>query len=68
MWQWLEVRDPRDDAAGGKRDGVLVERLAAALVEAGGTQRERSAEGAAEVVSLWQLAGVCAEQRARSGE
>ena len=59
----------RDDAAGGQRHGVLVERLApGAGRNARGAQRERAAERPAQVVALGQLARVQRQQRARPGE
>ena len=50
------------------RHGVLVEGLAVALGQAGRSQRERAAEGAAEVVPLGQVALVPGEQLAGTGQ
>ena len=55
-----------DDAAGRQRDGILVEWLAVLHPDPGGAKRERSAEGAAQIVALGQLARVGREQLARA--
>ena len=59
-----------DHTPGGKRHGVLVDRLVSCghPRDAGGMQRERAAERAAQVVALGQLAGVDAQQLPRAGE
>ncbi len=67
--QGVRIAAERDDAAGGERDCVLVERLARrGLLEPGRVQRQRAAERAAEIVALGQLARVALEQRAGAGE
>ena len=68
MRQRARLAHPRDDAAGGQGDGVLVERLAVRCGHARGVQRQRAAEGAAQIVALGQLARVGREQLASAGK
>jgi hypothetical protein len=51
-----------NDAAGGQRDGVLAERGLVVIGQAGRAQRERTAERAAQVIALRQLARVICQQ------
>jgi len=45
---------------------VLVDGLAIVLLDAGAAERQRAAEGPAQIVALGQLSGVHCEQRTRS--
>ena len=62
------VLSRRDHAPRRQRHRVLVERLARGQLDAGCVQRQCPAEGSAQVIALWQLAGVERQQRPRPGE
>ena len=51
-----------------QRHGVLIDGLAAELLDAGGVQRQSATEGAAQIVALGQFPGMDREQLLGAGE